>query len=163
MRLSAGTSIYALYLEIEQIQKFITIVRNLRGERNLSPASKIPLIIETKTKESFAISVKYVKILAKVSEISFVERLDDNQTSPIAIESGSRFMLQVEIDPIAEKIRLSKEIEKQTKELEKMQSKLDNPNYVDRAPVDLVARDKARTAELSAIITQLELQLNKLS
>ena len=43
-----------------------------------------------------------------------------------------------------------------------MQIKLDNPNYLERAPADLVERDRARVEELSVIITQLELQLNKL-
>ena len=147
--------------EIEQIQKLATCVRNLRGEMNLSPAIKIPLIIETNKKELFSAIEKYVKILTKVSEITYVYKLDESQNAPIAIELDSRLMLQIEVDATAEKIRLQKEIEKNSKELEKMQIKLDNPNYLERAPVDLVIRDKIRVAELSALLLQLELQLNK--
>ena len=148
--------------EIEQIQKLVNCVRNLRGEMNLSPAIKVPLIVETNKKEYFMHMAKYVKILAKVSELTCTHKLDDAQNAPIAMELDAKLMLKVEVDTEVEKIRVLKELEKNSKELEKMQIKLDNPNYLERAPADLVERDRARVEELSVIITQLELQLNKL-
>ena len=148
--------------EFEQIQRFATCIRNLRGEMNLSPAIKAPLIVETNQQNSLTHIIKYVKILAKVSDISYVDNLDESVNAPIAIELGARLMLKVELDSGVEKLRLIKEIEKNNKELEKMQSKLDNSSYLDRAPADLVARDRARVADISSILMQLELQLNKL-
>ena len=43
-----------------------------------------------------------------------------------------------------------------------MQVKLNNPQYVERAPADLVPKDTKRVNELNAIITQLQTQLSKL-
>jgi hypothetical protein len=58
-----------------------------------------------------------------LTEIKLVNYLVEN-TSPIAILDGIKLRLEVQIDPDAEKIRISKEIEKNTKELEKLQLKL---------------------------------------
>lgn len=74
-----------------------------------------------------------------------------------------RLMLVVEIDKGVEKQRLLKEIEKFSKEIEKIQIKLDNPAYIERAPKDIIERDSLRVGELSGKITQFEEQLNALN
>ncbi len=71
-------------------------------------------------------------------------------------------MLSVEIDVAAEKLRLQKEIDKNTKELEKITSKLANPAYAERAPKDLVERDTTRVKELEKIVAGFGVQLAKL-
>ena len=148
-------------LTIEQLKQLIGVVRNLRAEMGLLPAVKVPLFIETASSNSYLRIQEYIKALAKISEIHVVEKLNEDG-SPIAVVNNARLMLQVEIDVGAEKIRLTREIEKQSKEVEKMQVKLDNPNYVARAPKDLVERDTARVNELNSVITQLQAQLAKL-
>lgn len=148
--------------QIEQLKQITTIIRNLRSEMGLQPANKVPLIIETQKPELFTVYSEYVKILAKISEISLVDALPES-SAPIAVIQEARMMLKIEIDAAAEKARLSREIEKHNREVEKMQVKLINPNYLERAPTDLVARDKARVDELTAIIRQLDAQLTKLN
>lgn len=148
--------------QIEQLKQITGVVRNLRAEMGLLPAVKAPLFIETVNHGLFASYAEYIKALAKISEIHVVEKLNEDG-SPIAVVNNARLMLQVEIDVGAEKIRLTREIEKQSKEVEKMQVKLDNPNYVARAPKDLVERDTARVNELNSVITQLQAQLAKLA
>ncbi len=147
--------------KIVKLKLLIGTVRNLRSEMGILPATKVPLFIETTAPENYNEYSEYIKTLAKVSEIGLVAKLDES-SAPIAVIMDARLMLKVEIDVAAEKARLAREIEKHVKEIEKMQVKLNNPNYVERAPADLVARDKARVTELTAIVSQLQVQLAKL-
>lgn len=148
--------------EIEQLKQLTGVVRNLRAEMGLLPAVKAPLFIETADKDLYAAFAEYVKVLAKISEVNLVDKLEED-SAPIAVVNNARLMLKVEIDVEAEKLRLAREIEKHSKEVEKMQVKLDNPNYVARAPKDLVERDTARVNELNNMINQLKAQLAKLA
>jgi len=146
---------------IEQLKGLIGVVRNLRAEMNVQPAVKVPLFIEAAT-DTYTPFAEYIKMLAKIEEVTTVSALEDSP-APVAVIHGGRLMLKVEIDVAAEKLRLAKEVEKNNKEIEKMKIKLDNPNYALRAPADLVARDKVRIEELNEIVAQLEQQLAKLS
>lgn len=149
---------------INSLKEIVGSVRNLRAEMNLNPGLKVPLIIETKPDDLIMDDfVPYIKSLAKISEITFVNVLDDNGVAPIAIVGRIKMMLKVEIDIDAEKIRLNKEIEKNTKELEKIMQKLDNKSYLDRAPKDLVERDTLRANELKQTVAGFNLQLSKLA
>jgi valyl-tRNA synthetase len=148
---------------INSLKEIIGSVRNLRAEMNLNPGLKVPLIIETKPDDLVMDEfVPYIKALAKISQIDFVNVLDGNGMAPISIVGRIKMMLKVEIDIDAEKLRLNKEIEKNTKELEKIMQKLDNKSYLDRAPKDLVERDTLRANELKQTITGFNLQLSKL-
>jgi valyl-tRNA synthetase len=159
------TSIYGnpadIISKMGKLKELIGVVRNLRAEMGLQPATKAPLLIETSSPGYYERMKEYIKVLAKISEVSIVDKLVED-SAPVAVLNNARLMLKVEIDVAAEKIRLTKEIEKNNKEVEKMQVKLNNPQYVERAPADLVAKDTKRVNELNAIITQLQTQLSKL-
>lgn len=146
---------------ITMLKELITGVRNLRAEMNLSPAVKVPLKIEVKDNFNPKF-VPYIQHLAKISECDIVAEITDN-IAPIVIIQNIRLMLVVEIDKGVEKQRLLKEIEKFSKEIEKIQIKLDNPAYIERAPKDIIERDSLRVGELSGKITQFEEQLNALN
>jgi valyl-tRNA synthetase len=147
--------------QIAQLKQLTGVVRNLRAEMGLLPAVKAPLFIETAKPELFVAYAEYIKVLAKISEVELVTTLESD-SAPVAVTEDARLMLKVEIDVAVEKIRLTKEIEKNNKEVEKMQVKLNNPQYVERAPADLVAKDTKRVNELNTIISQLQSQLAKL-
>jgi valyl-tRNA synthetase len=148
--------------EMQGLKDIIIQVRNLRGEMSLNPALKVPLIVEGDANSQFNGWTGYIQSLAKVSELHFVTNLA-NQIAPIAVVNAVRIMLEVEVDKNAEKIRLNKEIEKNIKELEKVKLKLDNPEFINRAPADLIARDNKRLQELEKLSTQLKKQLAKLA
>lgn len=147
---------------VSRLKELITSVRNLRAEMNLNPGLKVPLVIEA-NEDSLSDFVPYIMSLAKISHIDFVTKLDENSSAPIARVGGIRLMLTVEIDIAVEKVRIAKEVEKNTKELEKIKLKLDNPAFTARAPKDLVERDTLRANELEQIIAGFTLQLAKLN
>jgi len=149
----------AINPQVLVLQELVTAVRNLRAEMNLNPSLKVPLVIELKGKlDTIQEFIPYLESLAKLSEVKIVSDLGNEITS-IAILHGMRLMLEVEVDKSVERIRLSREIEKLTKELDKIKVKLDNEEFIKRAPKDLIERDTLRADELSGKISQFKAQL----
>lgn len=151
-----------VFNSINWLKDLISTIRNLRAEMNLNPGAKVPLVMEANEEELFDFA-SYILSLAKISEIEFVTKLDESTTAPIAVVGGIRLMLKVEVDVAQEKLRLSREIEKNSKELEKIMQKLDNKAFVERAPKELVERDTHRANELKQMIGDFEHQLAKLA
>ncbi|MBC3861332.1 valine--tRNA ligase [Undibacterium jejuense] len=138
--------------------------RNLRGEMQLSPALRVPLLLQAanaddKTRlQSFA---PYLQALAKLSEVDVVDSLPESP-APVSIVGESKLMLKVEIDVAAERERLSKEITRLETEIAKAEVKLSNESFVARAPAAVVAQEKERMANFSATLVKLREQLAKL-
>ncbi|MFZ6863328.1 valine--tRNA ligase [Undibacterium sp. Ji67W] len=138
--------------------------RNLRGEMQLSPALRVPLLLQAANAEdkarlqSFA---PYLQALAKLSEVDVVDSLPESP-APVSIVGESKLMLKVEIDVAAERERLSKEITRLETEIVKAEVKLSNESFVARAPAAVVAQEKERMANFSATLVKLREQLAKL-
>jgi valyl-tRNA synthetase len=138
--------------------------RNLRGEMQLSPALRVPLLMQAANAEdkarlqSFA---PYLQALAKLSEVQVVDALPDSP-APVSIVGESKLMLKVEIDVAAERERLSKEITRLETEIAKAEAKLSNESFVARAPAAVVAQEKERMANFSATLAKLREQAAKL-
>ena len=80
----------------------------------------------------------------------------------VAIVGGARLMLVVEIDKAAEKIRLQKEINKLSIEINKASGKLNNPAFVDKAPSAVIEQEQNRLAGFNDTLGKLQSQLAKL-
>ncbi|XOT94575.1 hypothetical protein ACMTAU_14800, partial [Alcaligenes pakistanensis] len=71
-------------------------------------------------------------------------------------------MLHVEIDVEAERIRLSKEIERLQGEISKAQGKLGNASFVERAPAAVVEQERLRVAQFGETLTKVKQQFDRL-
>ena len=66
------------------------------------------------------------------------------------------------VDLEKEKARIQKDLGKQKAELEKLQAKLNNPGFVNRAPANVVEAERERAGKLTALIAKLEEQLRSM-
>jgi len=160
-QLDASASDAEAVRRMDAFKDLVNAVRNLRGEMGLSPAQKAPLFIEGDAAR-FNDFLPYLKPLAKLSDTSVLATLPDDD-APIAICLEARMMLKVEVDPVAERARISKDIGKTEAELAKLLAKLEKPGYVDKAPAHLVERDRTQQAELTERLSKLSAQLAKLA
>jgi valyl-tRNA synthetase len=146
-----------------QLKSLTDACRNLRGEMQLSPAVRVPLIMQAASGDtqlqSFA---AYLQALAKLSEVQIVNGLPESP-APVSIVGEVKLMLKVEIDVTVERERLTKEITRLDGEIIKINAKLSNESFVARAPAQVVEQERERLANYAATLTKLREQLDKLS
>jgi len=142
------------------LKESVDACRSLRGEMNISPATKVPLIAAGDVVQLQAYA-PHLKALAKLAEVEIVTDLPEAD-APVALAGEFKLMLKIEIDVAAEKERLAKEIARLEGEISKANGKLTNESFVARAPAAVVEQEKARVAEFSASLEKLKTQLQKL-
>ena len=147
--------------KMNTLQELIGAVRNLRGEMGIAPSVKAPLFVESA--DNLADYLKYLPMMARLTEATQVATLPESEDSPVAVMNGARLMLKVEVDKAAETARLNKEAEKLQKALDKLNAKLSKPGYTDKAPAHLVEKDKAELAELEEKMAKVKVGLAKLA
>ena len=140
------------------LKEIINACRTLRGEMNLSPALKVPLI----ALGDISTLVPYIQALARISEVAIVQGELPAADAPIAVVGDIRLMLKIEVDKEAEQARLAKEITRIEGEITKAQAKLGNESFVARAPAAVVAQEKERMENFGATLEKLKAQLAKL-
>lgn len=149
---------------VATLKSLVTACRSLRGEMNISPAQRVPLIGsgvgagETAQLTAYA---PYLAALGKLSEVSAVENLPDSD-APVQIVGEFRLMLKIEIDVAAEKERLGKELTRIEGEITKAEKKLSTESFVARAPAAVVAQERERLASFNSLKEKLAAQLVRL-
>lgn len=147
-----------------QLMAMTDACRNLRGEMKLSPALRVPLILETAAGADAAQLTSfapYLQALAKLSEVLVVDVLPQSP-APISIVGHARLMLKVEIDIAAERERLLKEITRLEGEITKGHAKLGNEAFVARAPAAVVQTEQQRLAGFVGTLEKLRTQFSTL-
>jgi valyl-tRNA synthetase len=131
---------------------------------SISPSQRPPLIVAGRPEALAEIRefAPILKALGKLSALDTVAEIPVDAVAPVAIVGETRLMLIVEIDAAAEKERLTKEIEKQQKQIAQAKAKLENPNFAERAPANVVAQEKERLQAAEATLEKLQAQLGKI-
>ena len=146
---------------MELLKKMVVQCRSLRGEMGVSPAEKIPLAI-TGDKDIVAGYEIYLKGLAKVNDIEYMKELPDKD-APVAIVDNFKLMLNIEIDKKTELARLQKEIDRLEIEIRKASGKLENKNFVNKAPESVINQEKERLLEFTQLNDKVKAQLEKIN
>ncbi|VVE12910.1 valine--tRNA ligase [Pandoraea morbifera] len=150
---------------MQQLKAAVDACRNLRGEMNLSPAQRVPLLVAGDV--DFLTSIApYLQTLAKLSEVQVLadEATLDAQAAgaPLAVVGANKLALKVEIDVAAERERLGKEVKRLEGEIAKCHGKLSNESFVARAPANVVELEKQRLVDFEAVLGKLQAQLARL-
>ena len=144
--------------EMAPVIGVVSAIRTVRSESRISPAVELAVTVKCPVKEAARLraAVPLIGALARASV-----RVDPRAARPplsahAVADSADVFVhLQGVVDVAAERARLQKEIEKARKEAAFLEGKLGRPDFVERAPADVVARDRERLAEQSLILTKL--------
>ena len=148
-------------LKVQQLKDLAYACRNLRGEMNLSPAVKVPLIASGNA-AMLGEFAPYLKALAKLSDMQIVEALSEDANAPTAVVGETRLMFKIEVDVAAETERLSKEIARLENEVVKANAKLGNDSFISRAPAQVVETEKKRLVDFLMTLDKLKQQLERL-
>ena len=139
--------------EINWLIELITGVRSVRAEMNVPPGAQIPLVIsgasET-TRMRIATHEVALKRLARLELIEIAEQPPEGAVQIVAREVVAALPLAGVVDLSAEKARLEKELDKIAKEVAKIDGKLNNQQFLAKAPEEVVEGEKEKRDEAEA-------------
>ena len=147
---------------VAMLKDMVNACRSLRGEMNLSPAQKVPLVAAGDTAAVTAYA-PYLAALAKLTEVSAAGDALPDSEAPVQIVGDFRLMLKIEIDVAAEKLRLGKELARVEGEIVKAENKLGSASFVERAPAAVVNQERDRLANFRELRDKLAGQLQRLA
>ena len=150
---------------VNQLKSLVDACRNLRGEMNVSPSTRMPMFALGNA-EFMRANASVLKALAKLSEVKV---FDDEapwqaaaQAAPVAVVGETRLCLFMEVDVGAEKVRLGKEVARLQNEITKANAKLGNEAFVAKAPPVVIAQERQRVADFEATLLKVQDQLKRL-
>ncbi len=150
---------------VAKLKSIVDACRNLRGEMNVSPAQRLPLLAFGDA-EFINANAAVLKALAKLSDVKTfsteAQWAEASGASPTAMVGDARMSIFVEVDVAAEKVRLSKEITRLDGEVIKVNAKLSNEAFVAKAPAAVLELERKRLADFSATLDKLREQIKRL-
>ncbi len=152
--------------EMRWVMAVITGVRNIRGEMDISPGKSLPLLVQdgsTTDKKYLDANHHYLAALARAESITWLKKGQHAPESATALIGHMKVLIPLGsiIDKQAELERLGKEMEKIEKDLSKAKTKLANPDFVARAPKNVVEQENQRVQQFEATLANLRHQRTK--
>ncbi|NNL87464.1 MAG: valine--tRNA ligase [Marinicaulis sp.] len=148
--------------EMNWVIDAITQTRSVRQEMNVPAGAKIPMVY-TGDAARFTAHENIISRLARLSEIKFVDSAPKGSVQIVLGETVIALPMEGVIDLDAERARLEKEIAKVSKEIDGIDKKLANKNFVDKAPKAVVEEQHTRRADFEVQLEKLKAALARLA
>lgn len=140
---------------MEQVMGVISAIRTMRGEMEVPPSRQITALLSAESQEGAAVleaAREQIQNLARLGALEIGVNIEKPADAAVQPAGQVQVFLPLKglVDVAEELKRLTKEIAKLDKEVELFSKKLSNPSFVDRAPADIVEKEKAKLAEVIA-------------
>ncbi|HKJ70124.1 MAG TPA: valine--tRNA ligase [Gammaproteobacteria bacterium] len=154
--------------EFAWLEGFVGAIRSIRGEMNIPPNQPIPILLRGGSetdRERVTAHRPLIGALARPEDIDWLAEDDEAPQAATELVGDLQILVPLAglIDVAAEIQRLDKELEKVAGDLERSRNKLDNPSFTDKAPADVVAKERDKLAELEDRREQLQAQRDRLA
>jgi valyl-tRNA synthetase len=160
------TDAAAARVELDWVVRLISEVRSVRTETNVPPGTLTPILLRDAAPETLARGRRWmeaIRRLARASELSaLVGEMPKGVAQLVLDEATVVLPLADAIDVGTERVRLTRERDKATGEARKIAQKLDNADFVRRAPEEVVEENRDRLAAMQADIARLEAALQRI-
>jgi valyl-tRNA synthetase len=152
--------------ELDWVVRLISTVRSVRTEMNVPPGTLTPILLRDATPEALARGDRWFDAIRLLARAAALQKLDGDMPkgSAQAMLDGATVVLPLAdvIDLGAERARLGKERDKAAGEARKIAQKLDNADFVRRAPEEVVEENRERLAAAQAEVARLQLALQRI-
>jgi valyl-tRNA synthetase len=148
--------------EIGWVIDLVTAIRSVRAEMNITAA--IPVVLAGASAESKARAerwAEFIKRLARVSDISSAATAPKGSVQLVVRGEVAALPLKGVIDLAAERARLAKEMQKADADIARVDAKLNNPNFMARAPEEVVEEEQEKREEALARKTKIAEALDR--
>jgi valyl-tRNA synthetase len=151
--------------EIGWLVDLVTEVRQVRAEMNVPPSARAPLTIigaGAATQQRLARHRDLITTLARLESVREADAAPKGAAPFVIGEATCVLSIAGFIDLAAEKSRLAKEIATLQSDAERTRKKLDNPDFIARAPEEVVEENRERLAEAETAQAKLQAALHRL-
>jgi valyl-tRNA synthetase len=152
---------------MQWVMQFILGIRKIKGEMNISPGKQVPVLLShcTPIDEQRAIDHRaYLDFLARTESIDVLSGSDTEPESAITLVGDMRVLIPMAglIDKEAEIRRLEKEIGRFDGEIQRLEKKLSNKGFVDKAPEAVVQKEREKLVDAEKALANLQAQIIKI-
>ncbi|WP_438462863.1 valine--tRNA ligase [Marinomonas sp. PE14-40] len=149
--------------DVEWIKNVIVGIRNIRGEMDIAPSKALNVLMRNgseQDKSRLQSNMNFLQKLAKLESVTWLNEGDEVPMSATALVGDMEVLVPMAglIDKDAELARLQKEIDKASKDLQRIQGKLGNESFVAKAPAAVVEKEQAKLADLTLTVAKLNEQ-----
>ena len=153
----------AVSKDINWLKTVVTGVRNIRGEMNISPAREVPILFSNGSAEDQDRLNKFTRELSFLVRPESLTWLGENAEKPMsatALVGEMELLVPMAglIDKEAELARLDKEIDRKQRDREKTEGKINNPSFVEKAPEEVVQKERDKLQDLDSALEKLNEQ-----
>jgi valyl-tRNA synthetase len=158
----------AVERQMAYVQSVIEAVRTIRGEMSIPPSREIALLMTAGDAHPAAEVLRYegyMMRLARVTSLSIIEPGLRPPLSATAVVEGEEIFVPLEgvIDLDIERNRLRREIDRVSEMLKGIGAKLGNPAFTEKAPGEVVRKEREKQAAFEANLAKLSRSLGQLS
>ncbi|HFC98091.1 MAG TPA: valine--tRNA ligase [Thermosulfurimonas dismutans] len=147
------------------LMEIIVALRNIRADYNLHPTREIPAVVLSEKKawrDLLEAEAPLVKLLARLSELEVREAGRPEAAASVVLSEAEVFVpLSGLVDIAQELSRLYKEKEKTERELSRVETRLNNPQFLAKAPAEVVEKEKARARELQEKLQRIQENIHR--
>src|SRR5271166_749213 len=152
--------------ELGWVVRLISEVRSVRTEMNVPPGALTPILLRDATRDTLARGLRWmdaIRRLARASELKPLTGEMPKGSAQLVLDEATVVLpLADAIDVGTERTRLTRERDKAEGEARKIAQKLDNADFVRRAPEAVVEENRERFAAAQADIARLEAALQRI-
>ncbi len=157
----------SLEAELDRLKEAIVAIRAIRADYNLHPTAALRVIVlaeKESARRLFAEFAEMIKLLARVSELEIREGGERPKGAASAVLTDAEIFVPLEglVDVKAELQKLAKEEKKVLKELERVKGRLKNEKFLQKAPQEVVEKEKARARELEEKLSRIRENIKRL-
>ncbi|MFU2126799.1 valine--tRNA ligase [Gallibacterium anatis] len=135
--------------EINWIKELIVNVRNIRSEMNIAPSKALDVLLRHLTEEEINCLNNNLSLIKTMAKLENINILSSDEEAPLAVTKllgNAELLIPMAgfIDKQAELARLTKELNKLQQEVQRIENKLNNENFVAKAPEAVIAKEREK-------------------
>ena len=146
--------------EMKWVMDFIVGVRKIRSGMDIPPSKPLPIILQNGSAQDMAwldANEAFIESLAKTESITWLAEDEGAPESATSLVGEMKLLVPMAgvIDKDEELARLSREIDKLQGDLKRVEGKLNNQNFVSKAPAAVVDKEKAKLIDMQGALGHL--------
>jgi valyl-tRNA synthetase len=142
--------------EIDFVQNVVNAIRNIRGEMNIAPSKQINVFLKSSAVTSA--QERYIKTLVRIDQLTVDQKIDKPKACASAVVKGCDIFIPLEglIDVELERVRIQKEMKRLLGSFEGVRKKLENENFVSKAPAEVIERERMKMDDWQKALEKLQ-------